>query len=751
LFFSFSKYMMGVLVFLVFALGIPTITDNIIADNYDDWDAESSNVLVRMSVGNHGSPHNEDDAFPLWQSVLNICVMIVIYITYYCLRSQQAKDVQAIDDSVMTPGDYTILVKGLPVHFSKAEVAEFFTSHGRKDGTPVLVEKVNIPYKINDFVKQSLRHEKLKNLIFDKTEYEKANPGHTFYERTFLCFKQPSRPEAEIRQEAEAIKSQLLAFIDRAEKGDHSLLVGQAFVTFRRQESTDAVVAYWGSSGVGRFCTKLFGICRRKVVLADGGKINPSSLEVDYAPEPNDNVWENIGTSTWEKLTSRIRTYSFCTIALLVSFAMIYFASVYQTSIQDDYDNTPESDRSKSDLAKVRFLSILPSIGVVIINLALERIIRGLTFFEKHETLTAYNSSVALKLTVAQVINTALIAFVVNLDSRKDWFTPGGLVEDMSWILISNALVQPVCKVFSVQHVVKYIRRRRAVTNILVNQEEANDIYEDPPIDMAKYYASLMKTFVVTLVYAPILPFGVIVSAVGLFIGYWTDKFMLLRKHSRPTRMSSELSELMTKLIPLAIFLYSLTNFYFILVLNEDQSLPAFVWMLICAGMVILPVESMFLCLRGKHVYTDSPASLATKDYEDEAGYFMDDYDRQNPVTLDEGWDWYNDLVIRKDIDKPDEIAELHDSVLPKGMKSNLNQYVAQQEQQADAHLVDADNRGVLEFAGLGGEVDAAKKRKAKTTIKQLGGYGMPQQKGATDKMKRMKMKRRVNAEPSKA
>jgi len=748
LYYGFTKYLLGLLVFFILLLAVPFITSNIIADHFDDWDAESSNVLIRMSLGNHGDPDDRSNVFPMWQSILNIVAMILMYISYYLLRAKQSKDVKDIDDAIVTPGDYTILVKGLPSIFTEEEVKDLFNNHGRKDGVPVFVEKVNIPYKIKDFVEDSKRHERLKNLQFDKVEYEKAHPGHVFYHRTFLCFKAPSQPVVEIEKECNAIEERLLNFIDRAESGDVTLLVGQAFVTFRRQESADAVVAFWGGSSIERFWSNIFSICKKQVSVVQGSKINSKKLIVEAAPEPNDIIWDNIGTTFWEKTTARIRTYVFCFLCLCASFAMIFFASVYQESIQDDYDNKPEEDRSTSDMVKLRFLSILPSIGVVVVNMCLERIIRGLTFFEKHETLTQYNTSVAVKLTTAQVINTALIAFIVNLDPDKSWFVPGGLVEDMSWILISNAIVQPFLKLFSVQHVVKWIKRKRALKNPLLTQSEANDIFEEPPVDMAKLYACLMKTLIVTLVYVPILPFGLIVSSVGVVLMYWTDKYMLLRRHARPNRMSSELSQVMTSTLPLAIFLYSLTNYYFILVLNPDDSLPAFIWMLICAGMILLPIETAFRIIRGRPAYKDSPETVKNKDYEDEAGYFIDDYDRQNPVTTDAGWDWYNQLVVRKNVDRPDDLKDAiaqQPTDTKARIRGNLAKYMEVRQAQDDEHAADYDNQGILEIAGHAAEIDNAKKRQTKAKAKMLAGYGNPsQRRGADSKMKKLKQKRKT-------
>ena len=63
---------------------------------------------------------------------------------------------------------------------------------------------------------------------------------------------------------------------------------------------------------------------------------------------------------------------------------------------------------------------------------------RNLSAKEKHETLTAYNLSVAFKLTFARFINTAIVPVIVNISSDK-WFNEGGLVSDIFSIMISQS------------------------------------------------------------------------------------------------------------------------------------------------------------------------------------------------------------------------------------------------------------------------------------------------------------------------
>jgi len=102
-----------------------------------------------------------------------------------------------------------------------------------------------------------------------------------------------------------------------------------------------------------------------------------------------------------------------------------------------------------------------------------------------------------------------------------------------------------------------------------------------------------MKTFLVAVVYAPILPLSLVIAIVGIGMEYWIDKYILLRRHARPSRISDELSGFMTSTIPWAIALYAILLFIYLTWLHsEPNAFIAFVWMFIMIGYVVLPINT---------------------------------------------------------------------------------------------------------------------------------------------------------------
>jgi hypothetical protein len=74
-----------------------------------------------------------------------------------------------------------------------------------------------------------------------------------------------------------------------------------------------------------------------------------------------------------------------------------------------------ESD-SASGNSTARAYSIWPSVVIILINFVIGKSTRYFSSFERPHTVTAYNISVALKLTLAMFVNTAAITLIVNYD-----------------------------------------------------------------------------------------------------------------------------------------------------------------------------------------------------------------------------------------------------------------------------------------------------------------------------------------------
>lgn len=336
-------------------------------------------------------------------------------------------------------------------------------------------------------------------------------------------------------------------------------------------------------------------------------------------------------------------------VVLGASLLAIFFSSNVKSILRKVYG---PSAVSIEDTIAYNVLSFLPSILVVIINMILVFIIKVTSKMEKHVTETSYNTSVALKQTIAMFLNTAVVSFILHW---QDFYSPQGLAAEMYNIMISNAVVQPVVYWLNPAYRVQQFVRWRAVgkgDRALLSQNEAKKLFEGPELDMPQRYATLMKTYLLTVVYAPMMPLSFIFGLLALCIQYWVDKYMLLRVHARPVRLGHDLDEVMIQIIPVGAVLYACGIWIFFVDFDDDFYVPGVVAVVTTIACYLLPVKKIRKIVglkRSSRVKASvNTLSESEKKYEDAAVDFVDDYDRLNPLTKDQGQQYWVDLIYKK-------------------------------------------------------------------------------------------------------
>jgi|LauGreDrversion4_2_1035121.scaffolds.fasta_scaffold212870_3 hypothetical protein len=149
--------------------------------------------------------------------------------------------------------------------------------------------------------------------------------------------------------------------------------------------------------------------------------------------------WENMDITLTERIY-RIILVFLSTLALIVgSFFIIYGLNLKKMDLDSSTDKVIQITTKN----KLRALSIMIAIVIIIINNILKGVVRYLTLNERHETHTAQTLSIAMKLALARFVNTALLPCIVNNQYNR-WFTDGGLVSDTFAIMISVSFLDPV-------------------------------------------------------------------------------------------------------------------------------------------------------------------------------------------------------------------------------------------------------------------------------------------------------------------
>lgn len=124
-------------------------------------------------------------------------------------------------------------------------------------------------------------------------------------------------------------------------------------------------------------------------------------------------------------------------------------------------------------------------------------------------------------------MNTGCIIAAVSL-VEGNYVGPGGLINDINWIFILNAITGWLLTIFNPEHFyLKYRRyrmRNSPSASASLTQREANNLFEGMQFDISFKYAVNIKIGYFAALYAPVLPMGVVFSLIPVFINYWIDK-----------------------------------------------------------------------------------------------------------------------------------------------------------------------------------------------------------------------------------
>ena len=163
-------------------------------------------------------------------------------------------------------------------------------------------------------------------------------------------------------------------------------------------------------------------------------------------------------------------------------------------------------------------------------------------------------------------------------------------------------------------------------------------------MDLAQRYANIAEILFMAFVFASICPLILPVAILAIVVHYWTDKVLLLRRHSRPRLLGMNLSDSVMLWTPVWIFTYAVRTMQACnlglayVVSGNFEIAPA------CGlGAALLYWITPFKkCMRKPPISVQDMEKHILPSYYNNylkmAPTFLDDYERSNPVTNHTGW-----------------------------------------------------------------------------------------------------------------
>eukprot|EP00923_Selenidium_pygospionis_P045005 GHVN01077697.1.p1 GENE.GHVN01077697.1~~GHVN01077697.1.p1 ORF type:complete len:863 (+),score=92.95 GHVN01077697.1:281-2590(+) len=498
------------------------------------WGSFSFFLKHLCSAGNLG-PSGGTSLLP---AITTTCLLGFTLFTFPYYWRRQTVLCKAADKEAEHPNDFAIFVKGLPSDFrDESELAKFFEDYSAlwtsEDKATVI--DVVIGYDIREFSKIAARKAHLIQLIDDienPDEYDGCKLCWTRVSdwccRVWCCKRQYSSADLDVlKQELKEIE---------VEEANHQQMSstslecsGYAIVVFERQTDLRRCLENWTESYKAHLEAITLGLYQQDTPLFR----NECHLRVDRAANPSEILWANLGTSKKKRILATATTVLAGAAILILSAMAIYGLTQANKIIRDDFDTA-------SFWGWV--LSLIPGLVISGLNSVIRMVLAYMTVFECHSTRTDFDSSVLIKVTIALISNSSMIYLFLNQDPY-DWYSTGGLVENVFLQLTYGLWMTPAFKIFEYMIILRRLYAWRIdEENTTMPQEKYNRLYEGVEFGADYRYAYQLNYFIITVIYMPIFPILSLLMLVILFINYWTDKWSLLNLIARPYVQGETLS-----------------------------------------------------------------------------------------------------------------------------------------------------------------------------------------------------------------
>jgi len=276
--------------------------------------------------------------------------------------------------------------------------------------------------------------------------------------------------------------------------------------------------------------------------------------------------WQNFSIKKSEARAARMKTYAVMLTCLIVCGGLTTVLLSVQDFLCASDDDCKDDEGRRTNAF---WLSLTPLVGILLFNLGLQKLSKKLVEEECWPTNTEKDASLMVKLTFSQVLNTVFVIVLLNYEV-EDWYRQGGLVYDIAGVTMGTAIGPQLTTIFGVSMFCK----RRGLQSTLANfdpnkpgtmtQEKLNKLFEDPPLDLPKRYATVIKIFILGLNFMVLVPFFAPVITLVLVVAYWADKYALLRNCSRPYTQSALMPKTAGNILMYCVLVHAASIYWFL-------------------------------------------------------------------------------------------------------------------------------------------------------------------------------------------
>ena len=544
-------------------------------------------------------------------------------------------------------------------HFIKKKICV------NSEGDNFNIYRINICYKINDFMKkeeeiqenkkkiykinhQKYQIEKNKQLGLEKGErkyfYHRIQKLGIDFFNCSVCEK--SQNFTDIQKEIKKLENELKVLLEQTENLTKENFSGVVFVTFENIGEVERIMAPYPKN---LLMTIFVWIRNLKYFLCcccvDKSERDlfflKRNVAVDVAPEPEDVIFENLQYSAFQRLFRTLLVYFLSIIIIFFCFIIILFLNDVQI----------EKTKNNSNNFVIKYgISISITLVISILNTIFQFILETLTKNEKHISNTDYYLSFSIKLTIFTFLTSGIIPLISSYYHSQSKYDL--LLTNMLTLFLSNSILTPIMWSLNFEFLKKQLQICLIKNNYEnYTQHELNKIYELLNMNVSYKYSYIFKTLLMSFFYMPIFPLSIGISFFGFLFGYFLEKFNFSMMYKRPEMLNSKICEFYSNYFIINFFMLCLGNYIFLRD-NNKSNLWCIANLIIFGILIIIPYNQIFVC---DFIGIKESDLKSAQTYEDLSLAFYNDYEKINPMTRKDAIKKFLDKLLKNAlISKPD-------------------------------------------------------------------------------------------------
>ena len=516
------------------------------------------------------------------------------------------------------------------------------------NGDKFNIYQINICYKINEFMKLEDEIQKKNRELYivnhapyqieknEKLHLEKNERKYFYYPIDFLGFNlctcnacEKYHLVSDIQENKNKLESRLKELLKQNENLTENDFAGVIFVTFDSINETEKFLEPYPKNiimnlYVGIKDLKYFLCCccvnkkKRKLFLLK------KNISVNEAPEPEDVIFENLEYSSCERFLRMLLIYFTSLIIIFICFYIIFCLNYAQIKHKEKH--------SENKVIIKYLISMIMALAISVLNTIFQSLLNTLTKQEKQVSMTNYYLSFSIKLCLFTFTTTGILPLISCLYFSKSNYDL--LVSNMLTLFLSNSFLTPIMWSVNFEFLLKKIKICLVEKKcIYYTQKELNNLYELLDMEIASKYSYITKTLLMSFLYMPIFPLGVLISLIGFIFGYFIEKFNFSKMYKRPEMLNSKMCEFYSNYFILNFFMLTVGDYVFLKDSNKSNVWP--ILNIILFGiLIIIPYNQIF----GFDLIGINESEIkGNQTYEDDYFSFYNDYERTNPMTKKEG------------------------------------------------------------------------------------------------------------------